>query len=127
MSTVVSSIELNSDAFRDALGHEQTFELDCAEFLSRATDAITGKPIDFRRKEADGGTLIRVANAIVKGSLELRVGEMTLKHGEFEETGFAHGSSDLEGDGVFIVATQAPDDGRQTEVRVDRRDSPAER
>jgi len=127
MSTAVSSIDPNNDAFRDALGHEQTFELDCTEFLSRATDTITCKPIDFHIKEADSGTLIRIASAVVKGSLEVRVGEMTLKHGDFEGTGFAHGSSDLEGDTVFFVATQAPNGGRRTKVRVDWRDAPAER
>ncbi|MFD4183563.1 hypothetical protein [Rhodococcus sp. NPDC058514] len=125
-NAMVQKLNVDNDAFRDALGDEKSFTVGTES--PHLLDPETGKPHDIflQAEEPTGPNLRRIERIEVTGPADVVVAEIPLTHrelqaqkaGEFQRTGYAAGLAEFGDGSVLVVATETPTGERRVTTRV---------
>lgn len=125
-NVMIQKLDIDNDAFRDALGDEKSFTVGTES--PHLLDPETGEPHDIflQAEEPTGPCFRRIERIEVTGPADVVVAEIPLTHRElqaqkpweFQRTGYAAGSAEFGGGSVLIVATETATGERSVTTRV---------
>ncbi|MFF1552539.1 hypothetical protein ACFVX3_16035 [Rhodococcus erythropolis] len=115
----MSSVDLENDAMRDALGDEEFFTI--GRDPATAIEPESGEAVDLylKKEEPTGNYLRKITRIEITGSAEVTVAEIPLTHRELNGTGYSAGAAKLGDRAVLVVATETPSGETSLTARFD--------
>lgn len=106
-ATLLSDIDLDNAAMRDATGSETHFTVGVDLAVLPLPDSSGG--VYVRQTVDDRSVLLKVKQLEVVGTIVVRVAEVPLRHGELQGAGYAHGEVSGLGGSLEVIATETVD------------------
>ncbi len=115
----MSSVDLENDAMRDALGDEEFFTI--GRDPATAIEPESGEAVDLylKKEEPTGNYLRKITRIEITGPAEVTVAEIPLTHRELNGTGYSAGAAKLGDRAVLVVATETPSGETSLTARFD--------
>lgn len=115
----MSSVDLENDAMRDALGDEKFFTI--GRDPATAIEPESGEAVDLylEKEEPTGNYLRKITRIEITGPAEVTVAEIPLTHRELNGTGYSAGAAKLGDRAVLVVATETPSGETSLTARFD--------